>query len=520
MLTGWDSVDLLGLGYRLRGSYYFPASSVDSYHGEDGPTEAPSPFRSDHELTVVHEACWRLLLACFPEYDRDDFPRVLALHLALLAYFTPKNGLGDLLTAHDYGGLGTFRSERQHRKCTMRDHHIQQNSDLEQELKGDLRYVIAAPSGAGIDAALSWAKSPGRTLSPASISTPIWPSGSCVADDPFYRLPSEIFYATVSLLPSPDICSLREASRAAASLFHLSGLPQSFFASRFAPDREMGFFFAGIPKPVSREVNWRALYMGLWVSLRSETHPDIKSKRRIWSCLRPFAQSLRARIDQHYAGWGEAPVAPPRHRSHKPVGQVCAQRRSPNVEPVRLLDAWRLFFPTCPSHARVRVAVSFVTFNFARYLSGMSVSNPAGDTPEAPISVGMDRTGGEEVIHLLGCEVISGLHVYCRNNGVAGLGFVVRNLLTSSVSTRNVGDVDTTSTYELGVALLESSSEDSKISGLDLGFDVSPAALDSGHTRHCPLLTLRAGWKVRERQSFRCTTGQTVAEDSCLQAPR
>lgn len=140
-----------------------------------------------------------------------------------------------------------------------------------------------------------------------------------------------------------------------------------------------------------------------------------------------------------------------------------------------MLESRRLIFQTPLLSVCARVVASFANFNRLRYLTRITIWSPPGDTPQDPVSVGTVETGNEEVPHILGAEVITRLHVYCRHDGLCGLDSLLRNLVTSETATRTVGDVDT-SMGDLEVAPLKCRATDSRISGLEHGFDV----------RHCP----------------------------------
>lgn len=250
---------------------------------------------------VIHDACWRLLLDCFPGYNQPDFSDVLALHVALFACFTPAHGRSTFVAAHDHGGFSKLRSDRRYRRLYPEPERV--HLELEERLEANLQYMFSHPFGTR-GGAIPSTKSAENIPPPGSTSISILSGALAFSKDPFHALPLEIIYATVTMLPSTELCSPRIASRAAATLCHPSRLPQTFFASRFAPDREIGFTFAGTTKPDSRDTDWRVLYMDLRRSLRDNTNPEVMSKKRIWSCVQ-VVHADSAKRDRSALHWAK-----------------------------------------------------------------------------------------------------------------------------------------------------------------------------------------------------------------------
>ena len=358
----------------------------------------------------------------------------------------------------------------------------------------DLPFANSDPSDAATDAMIEKAMSFERpaTTPPARTGISL-PACREPSRDPFTQLPADVLHATMTLLPSRDVCNSRLASRALASVSHPSELPQTFYASRFAGDHEMAFFLAGRAwgeGESSRKMDWRSLYSNVRSSLQvicslsKDGHDGMRNRRRIWSSVQFIAGPLRLKIGQHYARLGETFAPPPASALYQPGPCICTQRlfRNYSLDPqasedvLRLLEAWDLVFPTCISPCSTRVIVSFITFNCMRYMSGLTAetSSKGGDSMDAVsyVSAGLIGTGDEEGFSLSEAEIIVSVVTYTRADGVAGLDFVIRNVETLETTRRLVGDTDT-SVGGLGVSHLTSSSEDTKISGLKLGFDVS-----------------------------------------------
>jgi hypothetical protein len=101
----------------------------------------------------------------------------------------------------------------------------------------------------------------------------------------FETLPNEIMVSVLCLLPSKDIANLRLASRPVAMISTMSQLPQSFWASRFGPGMELGFFH---PVSMTKRRDWRSLYFK--IKSRLEHEPALKNRKRIWDSMQPVAE--------------------------------------------------------------------------------------------------------------------------------------------------------------------------------------------------------------------------------------
>ncbi|CAG9982274.1 unnamed protein product [Clonostachys byssicola] len=94
-----------------------------------------------------------------------------------------------------------------------------------------------------------------------------------VTSDLFYRLPVEILQAILPTLSSPDVASLRSASRVVACI----DLPESFWASRFQDGYEYAHIFE---TSLQRPRSWKALYMFTRI-LERQSHA-LQNRARVW----------------------------------------------------------------------------------------------------------------------------------------------------------------------------------------------------------------------------------------------
>lgn len=139
-------------------------------------------------------------------------------------------------------GATTPHGKNYRRVCMQR---LDSFEGLEAELGLDRLPTVSAPislSELGFDStannneAITW---PGKT------------------HDPFSTLPEEILQQIIQHIATPDLLSLRLASRPAAYVSRLDNLPRGFWRSRFAPAFEMGFV---LPVRVDQDLDWRGMY--------------------------------------------------------------------------------------------------------------------------------------------------------------------------------------------------------------------------------------------------------------------
>ncbi|KAE8375394.1 hypothetical protein BDV26DRAFT_295046 [Aspergillus bertholletiae] len=135
-----------------------------------------------------------------------------------------------------------------------------------------------------------------RNVSPVPIRAPSARSirGS---EDIFSRLPPELLYMIIELLPSYNIGRLRLASKSTAYVTHPTSLPQRFWRSQFRPDFEMSF---AMPKEGARYEDWRNAYVTIRHALSNPLgSPYLKNRHRMWcivSIVLPVEEGYVRRI--------------------------------------------------------------------------------------------------------------------------------------------------------------------------------------------------------------------------------
>ncbi|RYP24945.1 hypothetical protein DL765_000173 [Monosporascus sp. GIB2] len=307
---------------------------------EDGGGEAGGGGGQSEEAPPpcfpVHDACWELLR------DRvgDSVPPcVVARHLFAVLHNTPVNGEGTLVPApgpgdqeeqgdepnekDHYGGAAAFQKPDRHRDYTLVN-----MSRFSSYLTADPRkplpehedrlwvavqamskpfFPISTKDGRVL---VGDGEAPERKYYDPSSS----PSGGVregdggsrddegkahYKQDPFTRLPSELVTLILCHLPTRDLGSLRLASRYVADVSAPRHLTPLYWESRFTPEGEMGFVFAG---PWSKEEkkkqrDWRQLYLKARATLScAGLSPGFRNRRRIWAALWHVAEAVRLRL--------------------------------------------------------------------------------------------------------------------------------------------------------------------------------------------------------------------------------
>ncbi|SPO05477.1 uncharacterized protein DNG_08164 [Cephalotrichum gorgonifer] len=92
-------------------------------------------------------------------------------------------------------------------------------------------------------------------------------------------LPREVLYSILAMLESSDVKNFRLVSRDIAAITDVHSLPQTFWASRFAIDGEMGFYLTE-HAPLgqkARNLDWRKLFINVSLSVSTNESPLLDS---------------------------------------------------------------------------------------------------------------------------------------------------------------------------------------------------------------------------------------------------
>ncbi|KAF5019673.1 hypothetical protein F66182_8302 [Fusarium sp. NRRL 66182] len=405
---------------------------------------------------AFHDSCWRILLEkmslmlnCWPGSQQ------VAELLFRLLYCLPFNHFYVPCPSHDFGGSLRFWK-----------------SPL--NLPKSYKFLLADPCTLGV-----YTHSANDSLATEFSQSPLQFHASTEC---FLKLSREMIHLIVSFLDSRDLCTLRLASKVVASLTGPNVLPQFFWQSRFAVDKEMGFF----PREDesfsfwSPGRDWRKLYFDLKYTLRDETEAShMRNRRRIWYCLdhltccliplldqKPLLQDRKSiELDLLTRGYEATQLA---------QGPVLPDCSGPTGMGTRLFGFQYLIF--CPQSLGaglgIEVSLSRVTFDGAEYICGIRVYNPGQFGAIKEISrVGHILPHSEDSISVPPQHRVTGIRVAASACGIVGLGLRVENDMGHIVW--ETAGLVTEPPEGIGVATLEPRNG-FQLSGAIIGLDETP----------------------------------------------
>lgn len=388
---------------------------------------------------AFHSVCWDILLSRVADrrYPSGK-PPGLEERLADLLCCLPVDRYGFLLVNHDFDGARQFWSSFGAPPC----------------YENQWSFILANPLGGRVNES-NWTD----LISPEPDSLGIHQPQlnllrrAASFKDPFSKVPAEVLNMILTMLESPDICSLRLSSHAVAQASHVSHLPQSFWASRFKKGSEMAFFFACLSPPDAQQtVDWRGLYAGIRQYLANRSGDGcLASKRRIWNSLSPIVTTLTALLN----------TAPVGSQLEVDINDIVEGMRVPNV---RLLEDWFLhslethldsfdtryiLAPHYLSANAVRIAVSFISFDCKPYVCGiqfLSGDGKSGGGSSNHFSAGRIYPNTAQEALLVPGERLVGLEVATMLTGVVGLRFLTIKPGVSGQAEHTFGSWDTSTT--------------------------------------------------------------------------
>ncbi|KAI0886120.1 uncharacterized protein GGS22DRAFT_187354 [Annulohypoxylon maeteangense] len=470
--VGWlesDECIIAPVGYECHYRDRDPQQQLDDYF----TGHQISYFRqgtAGYWCYAVHNACWELLRDRI-DPDRQFSSDVLAQHLFALLYNTPVNaGNEALIPGHDYGHASDFHLR------TGELYH-----DYFTRVKESDYFFITGDVGEKFEPDEDSLEDESLSLYVNSAHLSIY-RGNYKGSDGLCLLPRELIMLVLAYLPSSDVCKLRLISRYVADLSSPALLDQKFWSSRFGPEFEMGFVFAGLSNLRPAEpTDWRMLYLKAKSAIRSEMFYGLKNRRRIWHTFQNISDALYARlenvwqIDNTYNG-------PPSDTTRSlPQGMVFAEAsfESENTRlplakiPLSLscrLFEWRDFIWSRPRDIVSKtLRVSTIYSNGQTYVSGfrLRTTDSLGRVDELP-RVGFVNSRKEYDVFIGPNQFIGRVDVAMATKGLRGLRFYIRGLQDSC--TVAIGDMELTDPGS-GVAKLIPGEEDTRCTGFYLGFD-------------------------------------------------
>ncbi|KAI1462915.1 uncharacterized protein F4812DRAFT_448723 [Daldinia caldariorum] len=364
--VGWLDIEGNVISPLNYDSYYYDYEPHQDLHRDFATHRVGYPQREPAEYWcyVIHDACWDLLRDRVNHY-RQVSVNDLARHLFALLINTPVSVESETLApGHDYGHASQFH---------LRDGELSSsyftrvNSTSYSFITGDITEEFV-PDEESLDDEVK--------------SFHAYLANSCVihrgysVSDPFLLLPRELIVLILTHLPSRDVCNLRLASRHTASLSPPELLDQTFWSSRFDPDFEMGFVFAGPSNPRPRgPTDWRTLYLKAKGALRSDLFHGFRNRRRIYHIFQHITDSLYVRL-QNDSGLDEPLCRNPAHFPQQTVFAEASFYPSNANSTESLSLGCRLFrrqdflWPHHSGSIPQRLRASFVYSNGKSYISG------------------------------------------------------------------------------------------------------------------------------------------------------
>lgn len=240
-------------------------------------------------MFLFHDACWKMLCdqaGCGIPYS--------TLQLALVVYWILSRNRqttgGLLCSQHEYEGIAQSTRRR------LMD-------PLEGMVEEVYGYCAADPSRFGsIGELFRYLGSlpqleAGSRSDIASLASCTRQKDVSASDDLLEKLPVDVIYLVLTLLPTNDVRKLRLTSRAIASASRPDSLPQSFWRSRFLVGFEMWF---ALPIQIEGNHDWRKLYSRVKQALKSSGNGSdrLRNRKRIWDIVGKSASALGAHITE------------------------------------------------------------------------------------------------------------------------------------------------------------------------------------------------------------------------------
>ncbi|KAI2470143.1 hypothetical protein F4781DRAFT_196502 [Annulohypoxylon bovei var. microspora] len=372
--VGWlesDECVIAPIGYKSHYRDHDPQPQLDDYF-TGHQVSYSGEGTAGYWCYAVHNACWELLRDRIdPDHDFSAYK--LARHLFALLYNTPVN-VGDeaLMPGHNYGNASEFRLQT----GELYSHYFTRVKESDYFfITGDVSEKFE-PNGDSLE---------DETLSFYVDSTHLNTyHGVDSESNALCLLPRELIMLVLAYLPSRDVCKLRLVSRYVADLSSPGLLDQKFWASRFGPEFEMGFVFAGLSNSRPTEpADWRTLYLKIKAALKSKLFYGLKNRRRIWHTFQHISDALYVRLENE--SWIESSPPPDTARPF-PQSMVFAEAlfestnpRFPPTKPSLSLSCrlfeWRSFiWPRSLDSVPKRLQVSTIYSNGKTYISGLQDS--------------------------------------------------------------------------------------------------------------------------------------------------
>lgn len=446
---------LTGVGLITQRHSFFAPEDHNAYYNTAAPA-TPSVnwnmgLKTRYPAVLFHHACWKLwrdqlrLLS-----GQSNKTKSLITHFYNVARCFPRDRLGQVCRADGYGGAMSAWALPQNPieswEFLKADPHVVTLSSVQ---PGDLPFQEDASPDVGV----------------------LHASGTSV--DILAKLPYDVALALISILPTSDVCSLRQASRTIAWLIYPPDLPRSFWRSRFFMDEETEMLCDKKElTTLGPGHDWRGLYFGVKHALRDTTrHGHVRNRRRVWRCLRSMTECVISLVEQTGAsGTSSSAMQRPEDCRNGQEAHGCVNTTETKRHPaVDLLST--KYIPLDIPAASLAFCVSTIEFDGATFISGFRV--PGRDEDKEVCRVGLVFPASE--VRLDVPAQPEWIRVATATNGVVGLGFSSENgakcVTAGLIDDLPAGAGVTTLRPEPGY----------HVAGLSVGLDVSLVAHNSAH---------------------------------------
>ncbi|KAF4336742.1 hypothetical protein FBEOM_9372 [Fusarium beomiforme] len=285
--------------------------------------------------------------------------------------------------------------------------------------------------------------------------------------DCFSKLSTELNHHITTFLDTKSFCNLRLSSRIIATLTRPRDLPQTFWASRFSGNHEMGFF------PLNRKKNssWRELYFNLRHTLHDTSEEGhVRNGQRIWQCISHITPCMISMLRQQLVLQDSASLETDLATNGLEATQSTqAFKGSACVRPsdgIRVTGYKYLNLqPWTQGTEELRISVSRINLDKMDYISGFRVFTEEGTEVSR---VGLIQPDSEVHLSRTSYEEIIAIKVAVTFGGIVALGLQIRDLL-GTITMESVGELGEPADY-VGITTLEPQNSDD-VCGLLLGFD-------------------------------------------------
>ncbi|KAK2785953.1 hypothetical protein FQN51_003761 [Onygenales sp. PD_10] len=418
--AGISSPYASGVGFFSEQGHITACNDYDVSYTDLAPAcESYSPlYRSGSFWAFpIHDVCWHMIRQS--TFNIPDNPvSMIARHLFYILLCTPCNDRLQFSPGHDFGGAAQFQGR-------IAD-------SLHLPRPNAYYYINCYPSALEDIGSAVIARG---TMYPGAKRLEHRRNTQTEATR-FERLPVEIIQLIFELLSTSDVCNIRLASRRLAYIAMMEELPQSFWRSRFSPDREMGFAAVFLScHSTLRDMSWKDKYVSFQAALRLPNRfPSTCNRQRIWALARPLSGLIEAIIqnDQTLETWTTSDDFSPSEMDHVPshiqVGKVLQSEisRAPHDQLLkfgsRVLSVQGIRCQILREFRSYRLGISVASFHREKYISGLRIIPPDNQQPLAfGLSMGLIDKTSEYIVEVTSSDVLEGFDVAVKESGICGL---------------------------------------------------------------------------------------------------